>query len=174
MSGVRAAGASLSVRLFGASMLASLLFLPKQGVERVCIWAEFMKITSGSETGELVSAAAFSDTQHAGSSQVPQRGWLALGECRFIYGQRVQHLRHVVRRIRCFRGEAAKIVERHAQVLRNVHCLVLAALPQFIAHTMKEAVSFYPSGDGAQHEFNRWVWLICRSEFGHDALRCEY
>src|SRR6187549_770702 len=64
----------LSLRLFGASMLASLLFLPEQGVERVCIWAEFMKITSGSETGELVSAAAFSDTQHAGSSQVPQRG----------------------------------------------------------------------------------------------------
>ena len=76
----------------GVSMPARLLFLLQQRIKRVGVRAELMKILGGSETGELVSAAAFSDTEHAGSSQVSHRGWIALGESRFIYGQHVQHL----------------------------------------------------------------------------------
>jgi hypothetical protein len=50
-----------------------------------------MKIQGGRETGELVSAATFSDTKHAGSLQVSHRGWLFLCESWLIYEQRAQH-----------------------------------------------------------------------------------
>jgi hypothetical protein len=165
LHGVNAAGL--------ASMLASLFSLPQQGIEGVGIWTELVKILSGSETGEFVPAPAFSDAEHAGSPQVSHCGWVALGESRFVYRQHAQHLRQIVRCVRFFRGEAAKVAERNAQVLCDVHSLVLAALPQFVADAMKGAVFFNPSRNGSQHEFNRWVPCVSRFKLEHDGLRSE-